>query len=114
MTTVNNRNKLEVEERVIGNVLPIGMSLLDNDGSVSDLSGLTLNAEFIDMADNSIVGPQVPVTVVSGNQVTFTPDPLHVNAARRCAVYVFSDTGVRWPHDGARHQLHVKTRADGS
>ena len=105
------RNPIQVVERTVGNVEPIGFDLQDIDGNPSNMSGQIVSAKLVDMGNNQTLST-VPAAMSdpANGRGSFEPGLSDVDTPRRIAVYIMDDTSPerQWPYDGARFQIHVK------
>lgn len=113
------RNPIQVIERTIGNLEPIGITIQDIDGTAINLStgSPSWSVELYD-SDGAEVGTARSGTIVAAaaGELSFVPVSDDVASARRLYIYAIDDSSPsrRFPYDGGRLQLNVKSLGDAT
>jgi hypothetical protein len=110
-------NEIEVVQRVLGNREPYGMQLLDQDGNVVNLAGLTMKFRLVKISDGSekVADAAATVNDAATGKVSYTFTADDVNTAGRYAAYFLdttSDPNRRWPYDGAKRIIEIVTQTE--
>ncbi len=110
------RNSVQTIQRVLGNQEPVGAILLDIDGVVHDVSGLTILFRMILMLDSTVKIDNAAAAIDDGptGKVSYTFQAVDVDTTGLYAMYFIDDTAIDrlWPYDGARFQLDLQIEAD--
>jgi hypothetical protein len=106
-------NELEVVDRVVGNVEPIGAILQDIDGNVIDLTGESVLFRLIKTSDSSVKVDNSAATIdpdPTTGKVTYNPLATDVDTIGKYAMYFIIDGSPqrRFPYDGAVWVLNIK------
>lgn len=106
-------NELEVMDRVVGNLEPIGAILQDIDGNVVNLTGKTIKFRMIKISDGSVkVDSEIAVVDAdpTTGKVTYNPNAGDMDVAGKYAMYFVSTESPerRWPYDGANWVMNLR------
>ena len=105
-------NVLEVVDRVVGNLEPIGATLTDIDGAALNLTGKTILFRMVlIVSPNTVVinNKSAALDVAASGQVSYSPTGTEMDTAGQYACYfIDGDTVDRlFPYDGANFQLNL-------
>lgn len=113
--TLNERIPME---RVVGNREAIGATILDNNGTAINLTGKTVKFRMVNCKTEAVkVNDQTATldTAASG-KVSYTPVADDVDTAGLYACYFIIDGAIprRFPYDGAKWLMRIKSETDRS
>ena len=106
------RNPLEVLERILGNLEPIGATLTDILGTALNLTGKTIKFRMTLLVSPFTVvvsaGSATLDNAASG-QVSYSPTSGDIDTVGLYGMWFWDDDTIDrlWPYDGASFQLHI-------
>lgn len=107
-------NTTETLERVVGNVEAIGAQLKDITGTVVNLTGRTVTFRMVEISTGAVKvdDSSAALSVAATGKVQYNPSAGDMDTAGTYAMYFNDDLNRRWPYDGARFLLHLKTETN--
>lgn len=110
MTAVVIPNTEQVLVRVYGNREPIGMQLLDMDGTAINVTGLTIVFKLVRLPSGLVVVSAGSANLDSASTGKVSYNPSADYPVGEYAMYFLDTTSTpnrRWPYDGAKYILRV-------
>lgn len=109
--TAYAENSIEVLNRVVGNLEPIGFQLLDINREAINISGKSLKFRMVNATTGTAkiaAGSCTIITAASGIG-QYQPTGTDFDTAGTYVAYVIDDDTVdrRFPYDGAKWMIHV-------
>ena len=104
-------HEMEVVDRVVGNLEPLGGTLRDINGLILDLTGKSIFFRMVSLSGTVKVDSYTCiVTDAEAGKVTYNPIAGHMNTAGKYAMYFVDSENParRWPYDGATWILNLK------
>lgn len=115
------QNEREVMRRVLGNREAIGSTLLDNNGTAVNVTGLTIKFRMVAVTVPGVAVGTVKVNnaaatldVAASGKVSYTPAAIDVDTAGLWACYFIDDATIDrlWPYDGAKFLMRIVAETD--
>ena len=110
MSTCLPVNSVCVDRRIVGNLEPVGLQLLDMNGAVSDIVGANFEAHLIDTISGAVVVADGSVVKDDAGQawVSWLPQAGDTDTVGTYALYIVETNGSpnrRWPKESGAYLM---------